>query len=381
MVRGKASAATADEDTGGRRVVLWRGAAAVTLLSGIVLLTACEQRQAAPQKQLVRVRVADAKLQDYSPVYALTGVIAARTETNVSFRVGGRVSERLVEVGDHVEAGALLARIDPQEQQSDLRSAQAAVDAAKANLTQTTAAFQRQETLLRQGFTTRREYDQAQQAMQVAQGSLDGAQSQLENAKEGLGYTELRAARPGLITEREIEAGQVVQAAQTIYTIAEDGDRDAVFHLNEAALATMPPNPQVKITLISNPAITAPGVGREISPVIDPASGTIRAKVGIANTPPLMALGAAITGSVRAQPVQAILLPWQALFSDAGAPAVWTVDPATKAVSLSRVTVMSYNSGTVAISEGLSGGKQVVTAGGQLLRPGQLVEIAAEPAK
>ncbi|HEY5818256.1 MAG TPA: efflux RND transporter periplasmic adaptor subunit [Mesorhizobium sp.] len=380
-MRGKAAAATADEKAGRRRSALMRAATALLLVPGMAALSGCEQRQAAPQKQPVRVRVAEAALEKYSPVYALTGIIAARTETNVSFRIGGRVAERLVDVGDHVDAGTVLARLDPQEQQSDVRSAQAAVDAATANLTQTTAAFQRQDALLKQGFTTRRDYDQAQQAMQVAQGSLGAAQSQLQNAKEGLGYTELSAARPGLITQRNIEAGQVVQAAQTIYTIAEDGDRDAVFYLNEAALVNMPVNPPVKITLISNPSITAPGIGRELSPVIDPASGTIRAKVSIPNTPAEMALGAAITGSVQVQPVESILLPWRALFSDAGLPAVWIVDRVTNAVSLSRVTVLSFTSGTVAISKGLSEGQQVVTAGVQLLRPGQVVEIAAEPAK
>ena len=226
-----------------------RAATALLLVPGMAALSGCEQRQAAPQKQPVRVRVAEAALEKYSPVYALTGIIAARTETNVSFRIGGRVAERLVDVGDHVDAGTVLARLDPQEQQSDVRSAQAAVDAATANLTQTTAAFQRQDALLKQGFTTRRDYDQAQQAMQVAQGSLGAAQSQLQNAKEGLGYTELSAARPGLITQRNIEAGQVVQAAQTVFSIAQDGRRDAVFYLNEASLVNMPANPAVALTL------------------------------------------------------------------------------------------------------------------------------------
>lgn len=344
-------------------------------------LAGCQEQPEAAAKKLVRVRAADATPINYAPVLSLTGVIAARTESNLSFRTGGRVAERLVEVGDHVEAGALLARIDPQEQESDLRSAQAAVDAAEAQVRQTTAAFERQKTLLAQGFTTRREYDQAQQAMQVAQGSLQSAQSQLQNAKDAVGYTELRSNAAGVITARSIEAGQVVQAAQTIYTIAEDGDRDAVFNVNEALVANNGPKPDVTITLLSNPQITAKAEIREVAPVVDPSSGTIRVKVAIPNTPAEMPLGAAVAGSVTARPAQAVLLPWQALFSDKGQPAVWTIDRATKAVSLTPVTVSSYNSGTVAIGSGLAGGQQVVTAGGQLLRPGQLVEIAEEPAK
>jgi len=353
----------------------------VVVVASTGVLAACQDEQAKVDKPLVRVRAADANPVNYAPVLSLTGVIAARTESNVSFRTGGRVAERMVDVGDHVAAGALLARIDPQEQQADIRSAQASVDAAQANLRQATAAFERQDTLLKQGFTTRSQYDQAQQAVQVAQGSIDAAQSQLQNAKDALGYTDLLAPAAGVVTERSVEAGQVVQAAQTVYTIAEDGDRDAIFNVNEALAANSPPDPDVTITLLSNPKITAMGKVREIAPVIDQTSGTIRVKVGIANTPAEMPLGAAIAGSVTVRAAQAIILPWQALYSDAGTPAVWTIDRGTKAVALTRVGIMSYNSGTLAISRGLSGGQLVVTAGGQLLRPGQVVEIAPEPAK
>jgi len=345
------------------------------------LLAACQEQHSAAKPLPVRVTATDANTINYAPTLSLTGAIAARTETNVSFRTGGRVSERLVDVGDHVAAGAVMARLDPQEQQADIRAAQAGVEAAQANLKQATAAFQRQAELLKQGFTTRSDYDQAQQAMQVAQNSLDSAQSAQQNAQDALGYTDLLAPAAGVVTARNVEAGQVVQAAQTVYTIAEDGDRDAIFNVNEALAANSPPDPDVTISLISNPKITAMGKVREISPVIDQTSGTIQVKVSIANTPAEMQLGAAITGSVTTRASQAIILPWQALFSDAGSPAVWTIDRATKAVSLTRVGVLSYNSDTMAISRGLSGGQLVVTAGGQLLRPGLVVEVASEPAK
>jgi len=345
------------------------------------VLAACQEKQAEVKDPPVRVTAMDANPTNYAPTLTLTGAIAARTETNVSFRTGGRVSERMVEVGDHVTAGAIMARLDPEEQQADIRSAQAAVDAAQANLKQATAAFQRQAELLKQGFTTKSDYDQAQQTMQVAQNSLDSAQSALKNAQDALGYTDLAAPAAGVVTARNVETGQVVQAAQTVYTIAEDGDRDAIFNVNEALAANSPPDPDVTITLISNPKITAKGKLREISPVIDQTSGTIQVKVGISNTPPEMQLGAAITGSVTIRASQAIILPWQALFSEGGQPAVWTIDRGTKAVSLTRVGVLSYNSDTLAVSRGLAGGQLVVTAGGQLLRPGLVVEIAPEPVK
>lgn len=336
----------------------------------------CQKQQAAEKKLPVMVTTQTVALADYAPRTSLTGVIAARTLNNLSFRVGGRVAERLVDVGQHVDKGAVLARIDPQEQESDLRSAQADLDAAQAQLTQAAATYQRQKTLLSQGFTTRRDFDSADQTLKVAQGSVDAAQSALANAKENLSYTELKAGAPGVITARQVEAGQVVQAAQTVFTIAEDGDRDAVFNVHETLVARTPSSPAVTITLLSDPQIRAVGKVREISPAVDTASGSIRVKVGIPDTPAGMPLGAAVIGTVSAKAVRAVLLPWQALTSSAGKPAVWVVDPSSKAVTTTPIEVLAFDSGVVVVEKGLQEGQNVVTAGGQLLSPGQTIEIA-----
>ena len=341
-----------------------------------LLLAGCQKQEAAEHRLPVMVRTETVAIADFSPRTSLTGVIAARTLNNLSFRVGGRVAERLVDVGQHVNQGAMLARIDPQEQESDLRSAQADLDAAQAQLTQSAAAFERQKTLLAQGFTTRRDYDAADQALKVAQGSVDAAQSALTNAQQNLSFTELKAGAAGVITARQVETGQVVQAAQTVFTVAEDGDRDAVFNVQETLVAKTAPSPAVTITLLSDPQVKAVGKVREVSPAVDPASGSIRVKVAIPDTPAGMPLGAAVIGSVSARPVKVILLPWQALTASAGKPAVWVVDPSTKAVATAPVEVLAFDSGTVVIASGLNEGQSVVTAGGQLLSPGQTVEIS-----
>ncbi len=345
--------------------------------AGAALSTSgCQKQQAADKKLPVLVTTQKVALAEYAPRTSLTGVIAARTLNNLSFRVGGRVAERLVDVGQHVDQGMVLARIDPQEQQSDLRSAQADLDAAQAQLTQAAATYQRQKTLLSQGFTTRRDFDTADQTLKVAQGSVDAAQSALANAKENLSYTELKAGAAGVITARQVEAGQVVQAAQTVFTIAEDGDRDAVFNVQETLVAQTPPSPAVTITLLGDPQVRAVGKVREISPAVDTASGSIRVKIGIPDTPAGMPLGAAVIGTVSAKSVKAILLPWQALTSTAGKPAVWIVDPSSKAVATAPVEVLAFDSGVVVVDKGLQEGQSVVTAGGQLLSPGQTVEVA-----
>ncbi|HEV2505876.1 MAG TPA: efflux RND transporter periplasmic adaptor subunit [Mesorhizobium sp.] len=351
--------------------MLFAAAATAALVSG------CQRQEAKKAEKLpVLVATQKAEVSDYADTVSLTGVIAARTLNNLSFRVGGRVAERLVEVGDHVDAGQVLARIDPQEQESDLRTAQANLDAAQAQLTQTSAAFDRQKTLLGQGYTTRRDYDQADQALKVAQGSVEAARSALANARENQSFTELRAGAPGIVTARTVEAGQVVQAAQTVFVVAEDGDRDAVFNVQETLVAGVHGSgpPPVTVALLANPKVTAQGVVREISPVVDPASSSVRVKVAIPQTPSAMPLGAAVVGSVSGMHGQAVTLPWQALTSSDGKPAVWVVDPASKAVAIAPVTVLAYGTATVAIGDGLKAGQTVVTAGGQLLSPGLVVE-------
>jgi RND family efflux transporter MFP subunit len=346
-----------------------------------IVPAACQKQQAAEKKLPIVVRAAEVAVADYVPKTSLTGVIAARTLNNLSFRVGGRVAERFVEVGQHVDKDTLLARIDPQEQESDLRSAQADLDAAQAQLTQAAAAFERQKTLLGQGFTTRRDYDQAEQALHVSQGSVQQAQSQLDNARESLTFTELRAGAAGIVTARLVEAGQVVQAAQTVFTLAEDGDRDAVFNVHETLVAGSSKAPPVTIALVADPSVEAMGEVREISPAVDPASGSIRVKVSIPNTPAAMQLGNAVIGTVSANPAKAVVLPWQALMSSDGRPSVWVIDPATKAVSATPVELLAYDTGVIVIDKGLQAGQQVVTAGGQLLSPGEVVEISTEAAQ
>ena len=227
----------------------------------LMALSGCQREDAAAERLPIMVRTETVAIADYAPRTSLTGVIAARTLNNLSFRVGGRVAERLVDVGQHVDKDAVLARIDPQEQESDLRSAQADLDAAQAQLTQATAAFERQKTLLAQGFTTRRDYDAAEQALKVAQGSVDAAQSALANAQENLSFTELKAGAAGVVTARQVEAGQVVQAAQTVFTVAEDGDRDAVFNVQETLVARAPAAPRGDDHAVVRPAGQGDGQG------------------------------------------------------------------------------------------------------------------------
>lgn len=329
--------------------------------------------QAVPSRPATFVRTEVVQMQARQVSVALTGDIQARVRAELSFRVSGRVTERLVDVGKHVNAGDVLARIDPVEQQADLDGANAALASAESQLRVATATFERQQTLLAGGFTTRASFDQAQQGLRTAEGSLESAKAQLGTAKDTLSYTELRTTAAGIITARNLEVGQVAQAAQSAFTLAQDGPRDAVFDVYESVLFRQPETNVVNLSLVADPAVKATGRVREVAPTVDPKTATVRVKVAIENTPPAMTLGSVVTGEGRWSPVQRIVLPWSAMTVLAEAPAVWVVDPASKTVSLKAVVVDSYEKEVFVIRSGLEPGERVVTDGGKMLRPGQVV--------
>lgn len=339
-------------------------------------LAACQQQGPPPEKPPTSVQVEAAALVDYAPRVRLTGEIRAQVESDLSFRASGRITERLANVGDHVTADQVLARIDPQEQQAALTAAEASVRAAEAVLRQATSTYERQNSLLARGFTTQREHDGAEEAYRRAVAALDTARAQAGTARDQLSYTALRAGVAGVITARNAEAGQVVQAAQTVFSIAQDGPRDAVFNLYESIFTRELADPAIEVTLVSDPSVRARGRVREVSPTVDTANGTVRAKVGIEHPPAAMALGAAVVGEGRFQARQLVVVPWSALAAGSGGPALWVVDPRTGKVSLRPITVEGYETGRVAVREGIRPGEVVVTGGAQLLRPDQVVAFA-----
>ena len=341
------------------------------------LLAGCRE-DAVVQRPLTRVKATTAALVEFAPTVTLTGVIAAQVETELSFRVGGKITERLVNVGDPVARNQLLARLDPVEQEAELESAKAGLQSAEAQLRQSTASFERQKNLLTTGNTTRREHDQAEAALRSAQSQVDQARAQLASAQDQLSYTELRADADGIVTARAVEAGQVVSQAQAVYTLARDGPRDAVFNVGEWALANVVMDRGLAISLVSDPAVATVGDVREISPAVNASTMTITVKVGLRQTPPAMTLGSVVNGKGPMKQRKVFLLPWGALFELAGGAAVWVVDPRSTTVSLTPVTIDRYNRDTIAVTGGLQAGQVVVTAGTQLLRPGQKVEIATE---
>ncbi len=339
-------------------------------------LSACDRKAKLPTKPPLLVRTQTVQFENYVTSIALTGEIKARVQTSLSFRVSGRIIERSADVGQHINAGAVLARINPAEQQADLDAANAAVTAAEALLRQTSAAFDRQKALLTAGYTTRSAYDSAQQALSTAEGSLDSAKALAASAKDELSFSELRTERSGMITARNVEVGQVALAAQPAFTLAEDGPRDAVFNVYESIFFLKPASDAVQLSLVSDPLIRASGRVREVSPTVDAKTGTVTVKVAVDSAPAEMSLGSAVKGEGTFVPRQVVVLPWSAATIKDGKLAVWIVDPAAKSVSLRAVEAENFENEKLVIRDGLKPDEVVVTEGGQFLFSGVKVSVA-----
>lgn len=345
----------------------------VTAPALVLMLCGCKQEVAkeAPPPRPVRTVVVEKGGLGQSIV--LTGQIQAEKEVALAFRIGGRIIERSVDAGDSVKADQVVAKLDPQNELNSLRSARAALSAAKARLEQDSNHFDRQETLLQQGWTTRANFDQAQQALRTAQATVDDAKAQVEIAEDRVGYTQLKAGLSGTITRRAAESGEVVQAGQTVFIVARGTGWDAVFDVPAQLLRTGWGDADVIIALTDDPAVTTRGSVRQVDPQADPITRTFRVRVTVNDPPPAMRLGATVSGRVEVDHGHGISLPASALTSRDKTPAVWVVDPDSLTVALKPVEVLRFDPGTVVLSGGLDGGEIVVTAGVQALHPGQKV--------
>ena len=321
------------------------------------------------------VRTVTVERKSGGEMVSFTGQVRAKDQVNIAFRLDGRMIERPVSVGETLKAGQVVARLDPQNQQNALRSAQATLASAEAVLAQSRLAFWRQQELLKDGWTPRAKFDDAQQALLTAQAQVDSAQAQLRTAQDQLGYTVLLADGPGAVTATGAEAGEVVRAGAMVVQVARQGGRDAVFDVPEPLIRTGPRDPVVEITLANDPNVRATGRVREVAPQADSATRTFQVKVGIADPPEAMRLGATVTGRIKLSTSDAIEVPASALTEADGRPAVWVVDPHDQTVSLRRVDVSRYEPAVAVIAQGLQSGERVVDAGAQTLRPGQKVRL------
>jgi len=345
----------------------------------IALLTACKPVEEPEPEPIRPVRVVTIETREGGETVTLTGQIEAQDEASLSFRVGGRMIERLVNVGDRVKAGQVVARLEPETARNTLRSARADLTAARARLIETQNNFERHRSLLDRGFITRAMFDQAEQAFRSARAQVDAAQAQASTAEIQLGYTELFADSAGSVTARGAEPGEVVTAGQPIVQLAREGGRDAVFDVPARVIEAASADAEIMVALSSDPNAQTTGRVREVAPQADPVTRTFKVRVGLTAPPASMRLGSTVTGSTQLGAGPGIEIPASALTASNQRPAVWILDPASNTVSLRNIEVLRYDLARVAVAEGLQPGDVVVTAGVQTLRPGQQVRLLGTP--
>jgi RND family efflux transporter MFP subunit len=347
------------------------------LVVAAALVGACQQgEQAESAAAPIRpVRVVTVEKLPGGESVTLTGTVQARNDVSLSFRIGGQLIERLVDVGDQVRAGQVIARLDAENERQAVQAARATLAGAMTRLVEARNTVQRYEPMLARGFVARAQFDRAVEARDAAQAQVDAVEAQVAAAENQLSFATLIADGPGIVTARGAEPGEVVRAGQMIVQLAREGGRDAVFDMPARVIESAAFDDEVAVTLSSDRSVRADGRVREVSPQADPVTRTFRVRVGLANPPEAMRLGSTVTGTVHIGGAPGIVIPTSALTASQGAPAVWVLDPSDSTVALRNVEVVAYELDQVVIDHGLDAGEIVVTAGVQALRPGQEVRL------
>ncbi|MGW9332795.1 efflux RND transporter periplasmic adaptor subunit [Bosea sp. NPDC055594] len=346
-------------------------------LAAIALAVAgCRSEEAAPAPPVRTVRTITVEAPRETRDISFTGHIEAQDQAALSFRIGGRLAERSVGVGATVREGEIVARLDPENELNELRSARAALTAAQGLLRKAENQFERQSHLLERNVTTRADFEAAEQGRTAARAQVDAAQARVRSAQDIVGFTSLKADAPGVVTRIGAEPGEVVAPARMIVQLARREGRDAVFEVPADVVRALPPDARVHIALAGDPAVTATGRVREVAPQADPVTRTFRVRVGLAEPPQSFRLGTAVSGAIRSAETSAIAIPATALARQGQDSGVWVVDPTKFTVSLRKLEVISADPATALIGKGLALGDIVVTAGVSQLKEGQQVRLA-----
>lgn len=356
------------------RMAGFRTAALVVLAA---LLAACGngEKVSQPPRPVLVARADAATGHGADGLSAYAGEIRAREEAALSFRVGGKLVRRLVDVGDRVRKGDLLAELDPGDLRLQVEALQAELAAADAQLARARADHARTASLSRDQLVSRSALDQQTAALRAAEGQARAARAQFDLSRNQAAYSQLRAPQDGVVASRQVEAGQVVAAGQPVFGLAADGGREVAFALPESGIRDFKVGQAVVIELWSTQGERIPGRIREIAPAADPQARTYAARATLEGDAARVDLGqsarvyipAALSGD-------ALRLPLSALHrGDKGQAVVWTVDPKVNKARRVPVRIGPYAADGVAVLSGLKPTEWVVMAGGHLLHDGQPV--------
>ncbi len=336
--------------------------------------TGCKKPAPITDARPVRTAVIEERPNE-DPV-TMTGQLGAHQYFSASFRISGKMIERLVTVGSVVKAGQPIARLDPTIERDTLTTAEADLASARALLEQTQLTEKRFAALLKTQAVSQSNYDDALRQMRGALAQVQSAEAKLHSAREQLDFTTIKAESDGVVTEKSAEPGDVVAAGQTIVKIAANQPMDALFDAPEALIRNgIMPGRKIEVCLNSDSRVRAEGVVYEIAPQSDSATRTYQVKAAMERYPAQMLLGATVLGHMRLSDKTSIRVHAASLTTSGGQPAVWRVEPKSQTVQLIPVRIESYTTDAAVIGDGLRPGDIVVTAGAQALHENQKVKL------
>lgn len=312
-----------------------------------------------------------------------TGVIHARTESDLAFRVSGKIIEKLVKAGEHVKQGQALMQLDPTDLRLAANAAQSAVEAARAQNKRALADELRQRGLVAMKAVSVQEYEQAKAAADATTAQLNSALAYARQLVNQAGYAVLRADADGVIMEIPADVGQVVGPGNVVIRLAHDGPREAVINLPEGneklAKST------ATATLYADSGQTFPAKLRELSAVADPLTRTYEARFSLSGVGKNAPLGATVTVRLNGENTngagQRYVIPIGALYDGGAGTIVWVIDPNTSTLSRRTVEVAKLGSETALVSKGLKPGERILALGAHLVKEGEKIKILSSPEK
>ncbi len=350
--------------------------AAACALAGVAVLAACS-KPVEKAEEIRPVRAIKLAADNVDVVAEFSGEVRARVESRLGFRVGGKIISRKVDVGAPVKRGQVLMQLDPQDMQLAQAQANAGLRAAESNRDLARAELKRYQDLREKNFVSQAVLDAKETAYKAAQASYEQALAAFRNQSNQAGYTALVADVDGVVTGVDAEVGQVVAAGTPVVRVAKAGEKEIVIGIPEDRVDALRRVTDVRVRTWAKPAEVVPGKLRELSPVADPVTRTYTAKIAIPNAPDDMKLGMTAYVAFAAKTQNAMLkLPLTALFQDKSATAVWVVE--NGAVRAVPVQVAGSSGNEIVVAGGIAPGQTVVTAGVNLLKPGQKVKILGD---
>ena len=361
------------------RVALLVGAVAIIGCGAVAVFGRDTKQQVAPASpRLVRAFTVIAGHGNYAEY---TGVIHARTESDLGFRVPGKIIEKLVNAGDHVKRGQALMRLDPTDLRLGANAALAAVEAARAQNKRAISDERRLRKLVAINAVSVQEYDQAKAAADATTALLNSALDDARHRENQASYAVLRAEADGVIMGVPADVGQVVGAGSVVVRLAHDGPREAVVDLPEgdAKLARS----KATASLYADPGQSFPAKLRELSAMADPLTRTYQARYRLGGFGENAPLGATVTihldGDKATGAVQLYEIPVGALYDGGSGSSVWVINPITSSVSRRPVEVAKLGSETALVSKGIKPGERILALGAHLVKDGERVKILSGP--